>query len=84
METQVMTQQEKRAARNKRYWAKHAKEINARRQIRIRCDCGMEVSKQHLVRHQSDIIHILNTKKQQQVLEEQTNPEIAKLIMSFL
>ena len=84
METQGTTQQEKKALRNKRYWDKHTKEINARRQVRIRCDCGMEVSKQHLARHLANSLHKKEMEKQRQVLEDRTNPTIAKLTMSFL
>ena len=84
MENQRLTQKEKKALRNKQYWEKNTKEINARRQERIRCDCGMEVSKQHLARHQQNALHKKELEKRQQALEERTNPNIANLILSFL
>ena len=66
------------------WWAKHSKEINERRNERIRCSCGMEISKRHLTDHLNKSKHAKELEKRQNLLEEQTNNNIANLILSFL
>ena len=62
----------------------HAEEISAKKKERMICDCGMEICKRHLKTHLNNSLHKKELEKRKELLEEKTNPDITKLILSFL
>ena len=84
MQDQENERRLKKNERQQQYWASHSKDINKRRNERITCSCGMEVSKRHLTEHLNKSKHIKELQKRQTLLEEKTNINIANLISSCL
>ena len=84
MDSRAEARRQKRLEYNRKYRVDKATEIQEQRKQKITCECGMEVSRRHLAEHQSKNLHKKEMEKRQQVLEARTNPDIAKLIMSFV
>ena len=70
------------------YWSTHKDEIACKRNVKVLCACGLEVSKRHLEEHQRSRNHTnaLKTRSQEltDILMEKTNADIAQHIMSFV
>ena len=92
MDIQPLTKQQKKAARNKTYWATHHEELLDKkkqyREMKVRCSCGLDVRKNKLSCHLKQKKHIKQLEKdeadRQDLLEERTNTNITKLILEFV
>ena len=84
MEEQPMTKQEKKQESNRRYRIAKKEEIKEQRKERMICSCGMEICKRHLTNHLHNSRHTKELQKRQNLLQEKTNINIAKLISEFL
>ena len=87
-----MDRKEKKALNNATYRASHREELLEKkkiyRQIQIMCSCGREVTRNHVSEHlQTKKHHKLVEKEIQdrkELLEDKTNVDSTKLILSFL
>ena len=87
-----MDRKEKKQEQNQKYWEKHRDQLLEKkkiyRQIKVMCSCGKEISRNHLSEHvkTKNHHHLIEKNKQdrKELLEEKTNPDITKLILSFL
>ena len=52
--------------------------------LKVKCSCGMEVSKINLPRHTRSKQHIEAPTKVKQILGDKTNPDITDRILSYL
>ncbi len=86
MDDQGQTE-ERRIKKNqysKMYWASHKEDIAKKRNVRTTCSCGLEVSKRNLEGHRKSKNHATSFAELISIVEEKTNPDVAKYIAGFL
>ena len=84
MDPKVEARRNKKNEYMRQYRVDKADAIRDQRKQTIKCDCGLEVCKRHLLRHQNNKLHAQELEKRRQLLEERANPNIANIILSFL
>ena len=86
MDDQGQTE-ERRIKKNqysKMYRANHKDDIAKQRNVRTTCSCGREVSKRNLEEHLKSKNHATSFAELISLVEEKTNPDVAKYIAGFL
>ncbi len=79
--------EERRIKKNqysKMYRASHKDEIAKQRNVRTTCSCGLEVSKRNLEEHRRSNNHATSFAELISLVEEKTNPDVAKYIAGFI
>ncbi len=66
------------------YRSAHKGDIASQRSVRTTCSCGHEVPRRHLAEHLKKRRHAVAFAKLISLLEEKTNPDVAKYIAGFL
>ena len=84
MEDRKEARRLKKIEYNRQYRIDKADEIIEKGKEKRQCDCGLWIRKCHLPGHKRRSLHTKELKKRQEILEEKTSPDIAKLILSFL
>ena len=87
MEAQSEKEKERREnknARQRKYHKNNKEKIHEKKNAKIECSCGMQISSSHIRSHLRNSWHAKNINERQNILEERVGKNIAQCILEFL
>ena len=87
METQAEKEKERREKKNARqreYHKNNKDKIHEKKNVKISCSCGMQISSCNIHKHLRNKWHTRNINERQNILEERVGKNLTQCILEFL